>query len=244
MIEIRHEHIDSAAALRSAYDSIYRGEGINLGDSAYLWLASLLKPEKGRLLLDISCGEGRLVALAQEWGLHAVGTDSSMDGMRKGQASTPRPDYVLADGERLPFPDACADYITHIGSLEHYLHPQRGADEIGRLLKPGGRACVLLPNAFGLLGNVRYVLRHGEVFDDGQPLQRYATRRTWERLLLNGGLAIERVVGYGELQRPRTWADTRRLLLRPSKWLRALAVPLIPLNLANHLVFICARRGG
>jgi len=241
MIEIRREEMRNAATLRNAYDSIYHGQGINLGDSFYLWLIGLLKPNRGRLLVDISCGEGRLVALARQQGLRAIGTDFSMAALTKGKLNDPSSGFILADGECLPFPTACADYITHIGSLEHYLHPQLGAAEIARLLKVGGRACVLLPNAFGLLGNIPYVLRHGEVFDDGQPLQRYATHQTWCRLLQKAGLAVERVVGYNEMQRPRTCADARALLAHPRKWLRALMLPLIPLNLSNHLVFLCRR---
>jgi hypothetical protein len=98
-----------------------------------------------------------------------------------------------------------------------------------------------VPNAYGLLGNIAYVWRQGEIFDDGQPLQRYATRRTWEALLERGGLRVERTLGYGELEFPRTARDALWLVARPHKLVRYLLTPLIPTNLANDFVFICGR---
>jgi SAM-dependent methyltransferase len=230
---------DTAATL-VAYDHLYRGRGILQRDSLYLWLISLLEPQRGRVLLDISCGEGRLVVLARRQGLRASGVDFSIEGIRFGQADSAESGWCVGDGERLPLADSSVDYVTHIGSLEHYMDPQRGTSEIRRVLKPDGRACILLPNAYGLLGNINYVRVTGEIFDDGQPLQRYATRRTWETLLRRGGLEINRVVRY-EVELPRTWRDALWLLCRPLKFARAVFTPLIPINLANCLVFICTR---
>jgi hypothetical protein len=116
--------------------------------------------------------------------------------------------------------------------------------EIARLLKPTGRACILLPNAFGLLGNIRRVWETGEVFDDRQPLQRYATRNTWEAALRRGGLAVEQLVPWGEFNAPRTLGDLVWTLRRPQKLLRAALAALTPINLANHFVFICKRAAG
>jgi len=240
MIEIRHRDMTRASAVRDAYDSIYTERGINHRDSLYLWLIDLLEPEEGRLLLDISCGEGRLVELARRRGLRAVGVDFSPDAIHKAVERSACAIYAVGDGERLPIPSASVDYVAHIGSLEHYLHPIQGAREIARVLKPNGKACVLLPNTFGLLGNIRHVWKYGEVFDDGQPIQRYGTRRTWENLLSEAGLEVRRVLGYGEIEFPRVWRDVAALLRRPQRLLRALIVPFVPVNLANHFVFVCS----
>jgi hypothetical protein len=92
-----------------------------------------------------------------------------------------------------------------------------------------------------LLGNIQYVWRTGDIFDDGQPLQRYATRRAWERLLTDGGLSIEKVLGYGEVDFPRTSQDLIYLIKKPHKIVRYMLSAVIPLNLMNQLVFICTR---
>ena len=98
-----------------------------------------------------------------------------------------------------------------------------------------------LPNAFGLLGNIRYVWATGDIFDDGQPLQRYATRRTWENLLDEAGLQVTKTLGYGEVEFPRNSRDALHMLKRPRKMLRFAFNALIPLNLMNQLVFLCSR---
>jgi ubiquinone/menaquinone biosynthesis C-methylase UbiE len=239
LFEIRHEGMDERSATQQAYAAIYRGDGILLRDSFYLWLVGLLKPQPGRQLLDISCGEGRLVVLAAGAGLDAIGLDFAIDGVLKGRGQAPASGWAVGDGECLPIVARSVDYVTHIGSLEHYLHPERGVQEISRVLKPEGKACILLPNAFGLLGNIRHVWSTGEIFDDGQPLQRYATHETWSTLLSRNGLRILKTIGYGEIERPRTAADWRWLLRRPRKILRLAISGFIPLNLSNHFVFLC-----
>ncbi len=80
MIEIRHEQITDTISTQDAYNRIYRDQGLMQRDSFYLWLIELLKPQPGKYLADISCGEGRLTALARERGLHALGVDFAFEG--------------------------------------------------------------------------------------------------------------------------------------------------------------------
>lgn len=241
MLEIRHESVLSGRSTRAAYDAFYQERELMMRDSFYLWLIELLAPQPDGILLDISCGHGRLVQLARRQGQPAIGLDFSVEGMRRGAQTTPDAGWVAGDGEQMPFPDGSIDYITHIGSLEHYEHPTRGASEIARLLTPEGRACILLPNAFGLFGNIRHVYETGEIFDDLQPLQRYATRSTWETLLEQGGLHIDQLVPWGEVNRPRTPRDWLWSLRRPQKAVRAALSAITPPNLANHFIFLCRR---
>jgi SAM-dependent methyltransferase len=241
MLEIRHESMNSTQETQDAYNLTYRGEGIRHRDSFYLWLIGLLHPQPGKMLLDISTGEGRLVTLAQQLGLHTIGTDFAFEGVRIGQSESPHSGWFVGDGEQLALKDSCADYITHIGSLEHYQDPGRGASEIARLLKPGGTACILLPNAFGLLGNIKHVLFTGDIFDDGQPLQRYGTPNCWGKILQDGGLRINKMLCWSETERPRTRADLIWMLKKPKKMLRLLLSPLVPVQLSNHLVYLCNR---
>jgi SAM-dependent methyltransferase len=240
MIEIRHAHMDTGSDTQEAYNSIYDEQGIQHSDSFYLWLISLLKPQPGGVLIDISTGQGRLVTLAYKMELKSIGIDFAMSGIKIGKAIAPESGWAVGDGEGLPFEDNCADYITHIGSLEHYQNPLAGMAEIARLLKPTGKCVVLLPNTFGLIGNIKYACQTGEIFDDGQPLQRYNTLRGWQSMLEANGLIIERVHKY-EREWPRTRKDFFWYLRRPMKILRLFAAFFIPTTLSNCLVYVCHR---
>lgn len=241
MIEIRHPEINDSYTVRDAYNEIFIHHGILHKDSFYLWLINLLNPEPGKTLLDIACGEGRLVTLAERQGMKATGTDFAINGVLKGKKDSSISSWFVADGERLPLQNDVFDYITHIGSLEHYNDPIQGAKEIARVLRPNGKACILLPNTFGLLGNVIFALRTGDIYDDGQPLQRYATRKTWEKILINSGLQVTAVFGYNGVVFPTTRSDWKDWLLHPVKIIKFLVSALIPANLCNHIVFICTK---
>ena len=240
MIEIRHENMTDTSNILKAYNAIYESQGIIQHDSFYLWLISLLKPGSGSLILDISCGEGRLVTFAHRQGLCAIGMDFSESAVRIGAATCPDAYWSVCDGEYLPLPEASIDFITHIGSLEHYADPEAGMAEIARVLKPSGVACVLLPNSFGLLGNIKHVWNTGNVFDDGQPLQRYNTVSGWKEMLVKKGLVPFSIKKY-EREWPRTWKDLRWYLIRPLKIARLITTWFVPLNLSNCFVFLCRR---
>lgn len=241
MIEIRRSTMESSRNTQAAYRDIYSYKGLLQRDSFYSWIISLLNPKVGKILADISCGQGRLVAGAEELGLQALGIDFAIEAIIDGQKHSSEARWIVGDGEQLPLKDKSVDYVTHIGSLEHYIQPECGAREITRILKQDGIACILLPNVFGLFGNIRYVYSTGDVFDDGQPLQRYGTRRFWERLLIDNGLKINKVVGYGEVEFPRNSDDILFFLKRPQKLFRLILSAFVPINLSNHFVFICSR---
>jgi SAM-dependent methyltransferase len=239
LIEIRHVE---DANLTEAYDAYYARQTTAHDRDYYRWLVKLLRPQPGRRLLDVACGQGPLLHAAAERGLAACGVDLSRQALTRSDALPVGAAFVLGSGECLPFADGCFAYVTSIGSLEHYGDPERGAAELARVLAPEGRAVVLLPNTFGLLWTVRDARHTGEVCDDGQPIQRYGTRKEWERLLERGGFRMERVVGFDIPVRPRSLRGWFRFLVHPIDLARAVLIWLfMPVNLAGCLVYICGR---
>ena len=241
MLEIRHRHVHDGMTVKDAYDEMYVDTDLSMRDSYYLWMLDLLQADANSLLLDVACGQGRLVELASARGVPAIGTDISAGGLMKGARNAPDALWVVADGVRIPLPDGSIDLIVSSGSLEHYDDPLAGVREISRLLKADGRAAVLLPNAYGVFGNIQHVWQHGEIYDDGQPLQRCATRHTWEMLLNRGGLVVEQLVPFNEVNFPRTYDDARWLMRRPLRMTRGLLAQMVPPHMANQLVFLCRR---
>jgi SAM-dependent methyltransferase len=182
-----------------------------------------------------------LVKCAQGKGLLSIGMDFAEEAVSLGLADSPQSGWAIADGELLPLRDVCVDYVTHIGSLEHYQNPEAGIREIARVLKPSGLACILLPNSYGLVGNIKHVWQTGQVFDDGQPLQRYNTRTGWQDMLAANGLLTIQTLKYERVW-PRTWPDFRWYLTKPAKIVRLFFTWFVPTNLANCLVYLCRRR--
>jgi len=243
MIEIRHQEMLSTNDTQQAYDELYDSGGIDLSDSYYLWLLNLLDPQPGKLLVDISCGRGQLVHFALKRGVNAIGLDFSKSAIKNCRIFDPRPNWIVSDGEMMGLRDGCADYITHIGNLEHYQNPGAGIHEVSRLLKPDGIACILLPNGFSLIGNVKHVMKTGEVFDDGQPLQRYNTNLGWKKLLFQNGLHVFKTARYEHFM-PKTEQDWIAHLKKPTRILRWLFAWMVPFNLSNSFVYFCRRSKG
>jgi SAM-dependent methyltransferase len=240
LIELRGRNIASSADSTRSYDELHAEGHLQQRDSFYKWLLSLLHPQAGQALLDISCGRGRLLSFAARDGLHVAGLDLSSRAIGIATQRVPSACLAVANAEALPYPDNRFDYITNIGSVEHYFHPDRALREMARVLRRDGLALVLLPNTFGLLGNLLHAWRKGDVFDDGQPLQRYGTRVQWCRLLELNGLRVVRTLKF-ERARPRTWADLGWYARQPQRLVRVLLTPLIPCNLASFLVFQCQK---
>lgn len=238
MIEIRHEDIHSVDDEIAAYDGIYSGPGIRHLDSFYLWLLSLLDAAPGQRLLDVSSGESSLVYFARQQGIDATGLDFSFSALQTGATDYGLNTLVMGNSEQLPFAEKAFDFVTNIGSIEHYFHPETAIQEMSRVLRPRGVACILLPNGFSAFGNVKYVWQTGDVFDDGQPLQRYNTREGWSRLLTENGLQPMRIYGY-EREQPRTWSDLKWYTARPGKLVRMLLSPWVPASMANSIVYLC-----
>ena len=95
------------------------------------------------LIYDLGCGTGSNFGLLAPFG-RFVGTE--VEGTLWADAR-PRParPVLLARGESLPFPDECFGICTFFDVLEHIEAEDAFLQEIGRVLKQGGKAVFLIP---------------------------------------------------------------------------------------------------
>ncbi|MCI0398879.1 MAG: class I SAM-dependent methyltransferase [Chloroflexi bacterium] len=235
MLEIRLDQIRTDAASRDAYDVIYDEGDISLRSSFYLWLVKLFALQPDDVYLDISCGRGHLPALAQKQGVQTHGLDLSFAAVR---SATGRGHLIVGNSQALPYADDSFTAISNIGSIEHYVDMRAAIREMVRVLKPGGRAFLLVPNTFSLLHNVWIAFRRGRTNIDNQPIQRYLARQEWQQLFEEQGLVADKVAKY-EIERPRTRADFFSYLRHPKRMVRLMLTPFVPLNLAFCFVFVC-----
>ena len=106
-------------------------------------------------LLDVGCGGGLFLGMMRERGFRVLGLDFSASAAaiawKRQQAPT-----VCAMLENPPFRAGSLRGITMFHVLEHLYNPRTYLQEAHRLLEPGGRLVVQVPNAacwqFHLLG--------------------------------------------------------------------------------------------
>jgi SAM-dependent methyltransferase len=103
----------------------------------------------GARVLDVGCGPGHLsTRLADRHRLQVTGLD--LDPAMIARANTDRPgnrggrrsSFLVGDVAALAFPDASFDLVVSTLSMHHWADPAAGLAEIGRVLRPGGRALI------------------------------------------------------------------------------------------------------
>ena len=102
-------------------------------------------PVAGKRLLEIGCGYGAFLVLAQRMGAQVVGLDIS-----EHAAQVAREEYGLnilcSTLEEAGFPDRHFDVVTFFDALEHVPDPVSLIQEIARILRPDGTLFFLVPN--------------------------------------------------------------------------------------------------
>jgi SAM-dependent methyltransferase len=97
----------------------------------------------------------RILAWASRQGARAYGIDISEPIVGQARAAfDTRPGArhrllgAVGDVRDLPFPDASFDAIYSMGTIEHFDETERAVAEMARVLAPGGRAIIGVPNRY------------------------------------------------------------------------------------------------
>ena len=232
-------------ALRQAaierYNDFYTAAGkLRETDAFYQWVLDKLPTRHGKLL-DVACGEGHMVRLAQRHGLVSFGADFSLQAMLTAQRIAGDHIVAVADGEELPFDSRTFDYVTNLGSLEHFVSPARGLQEMHRVVKPDGYVLLLLPNSYYWLDIVWHVWRTGYPVSHSQTIERFATFGEWRSLLEENRFVVVQAHKYN-LCWPASLADLNWYARSPRKLVYPLLSPLTPFQLAYSFLFLCRPR--
>lgn len=98
--------------------------------------------------VDAGMGPGRLLAEMERrgWRVSGIDTSAEMVTLARGRLPDARERLVQAPIERLPFADASFDLAVATGVLEYADDLEAALGELARVVRPGGRAIVSLPN--------------------------------------------------------------------------------------------------
>lgn len=102
----------------------------------------------GKKVLEVGCGQGTVLTHLARRNASMVGVDMSRVSIlrtREGARELGLPvDVAQSDAESLPFADESFDAVVSFGVLHHTPDTGRAVREVRRVLKPGGRAIVML----------------------------------------------------------------------------------------------------
>jgi ubiquinone/menaquinone biosynthesis C-methylase UbiE len=115
------------------------------------WHLPMLVPfaeAKGKKVLEIGTGNGADGVMFALNGAHYTGvdlTDAALEATRRHFAVQKLPgSFRTENAESLTFADETFDWVYSHGVLHHTPNTQQAVDEVLRVLKPGGRAIVML----------------------------------------------------------------------------------------------------
>lgn len=126
------------------YDSYWRQQGDTFDKRRQDLLVRHVRP--GDRVLQVDCGPGVLAARLAELGARVVGTDLSNEALQRARQRGLVAYQVDLDRDPLPFEDASFDVVLSDSQIEHRVDSERYLDECVRVLRPGGRLLLCVPN--------------------------------------------------------------------------------------------------
>ena len=136
----------------------------------------------------------RILVWASRQGARAYGVDISEPTVVQARVPFAVESVPLraaaADVRALPFQDASFDAVYSMGTIEHFDETERAVEEIARVLKPGGRAIVGVPNRFDPFLRPLLSLLLQAIGLYGYGYEKSYSRRALKRMLERAGLDV------------------------------------------------------
>jgi len=139
-------------------DADREAKAATLGHPSYVWrfgqdrrLAMIAQyaPLEGRRILDTGCGLGIYVRAFRRFSDEVYGVDLDPDKIALARGELPN--LQVASAECLPFENSSFDVVLSHEVWEHVNDDRAAAREAVRVLRPGGRLVVFVPNRLWFL---------------------------------------------------------------------------------------------
>ena len=134
----------------------------------------------------------RILQWAHAQGASVYGVDISEPTVRQARAAFADGGLrgAVSDVRSLPFRDGSFDAVYSMGTIEHFLDPQTAVREIHRVLRPGGRVVIGVPNRLDpfLRPLLAYALQKVGLY--GYGYERSFSRRAFRRMLEEAGFDV------------------------------------------------------
>jgi ubiquinone/menaquinone biosynthesis C-methylase UbiE len=162
--------IDGTPGTRDYFERLLasRDEYVRSGGNGQ-WMVELLEYQRtnGLKVLDVGCGQGTDLYRYAAGGAEAVGIDLTPRHAALArahlEAMQASGEVVLGDAEALPFPDSSFDRVSSNGVLHHTPDMPAALREIRRVLRPRGRATIIVYHRDSTYFWITKILREGIV---------------------------------------------------------------------------------
>jgi SAM-dependent methyltransferase len=156
----------------------------------------------GAVLMDLGCSTGFLLEDLRRAHPDAtlIGVDLVASGLAKAHRNVPDARLMQADACRLPLADASVDGAVSLNLLEHIPDDERALAELGRVLRPGARAVLIVPAGPGLYDYYDRFLSHERRYGAGELAAKART----------AGLEVVEDLHLGSLIYPAFWLTKKR----------------------------------
>lgn len=195
---------------------------------AYEVFLDFLKPQSRKKVLDVGCSIGMLLGAARERGLVSFGVDISQKAVELSRQNSPQSPVVKGSGQAMGFKDATFDYVTCVGTLEHFLDIDKGLREIQRISNDDAEFMIVVPNR----DSYTWAFRSVKGTEQREIKEHLYTLSGWKERFERNGFEIKRV-------HRDIWPVYHRLKLKwITKWVLR---KLVPLRYTYQFVFISTK---
>jgi ubiquinone/menaquinone biosynthesis C-methylase UbiE len=139
-------------------------------------------------LLEVGCGPGHFLKLAEKWFPNAeiYGLDIDVSLVEFVSEQVKKAKVIRHDGHVLPFHDKTFDIVCALQVIEHLKRPESFFTEASRVLKPEGFLVCSTPNPIGLPALVLKDRWQGYRYDHIS----LKTPQEWREIIQNAGFNI------------------------------------------------------
>ena len=198
---------DNAQSYAKKYDTYLKKQGNPWGQYTHISELNVIKKLKVKLgidlskkiILDLGCGNGRLLSDYPEGG-QKIGLDASLYLLQATKAREPGYWLVCGQVEDLPFKDAISDFTVSIRVFQHLRAQEQTFAEMVRVTRPSGHVVVEAYNKLNLkelYKRFRMLPRMQKWNPWGLAYDRYNSYREFEKLSRKNFIRTQGYAGAG-----------------------------------------------
>ena len=181
--------------IRRWYDDKHKQGGTDTWRplEAYLVFLELLNVKKNKRILDIGCGTGYFLKLADRLGLETSGIDVSNEAVAISRNNSPKSTIKVGQAENLKFTSNMFDYVVCIGALEHFIDMSKSLAEMYRVGDSKAKYCIVVPNKNFIYWKLSF--KQGTEQQDIN--ENIFSKTEWESLFKSSGFKIKSTYSSG-----------------------------------------------